>query len=57
MIHHRKTMAEYAILMEKEGKVHVLEIVDESDQVGIDDGLLHEDMRELAKIRYDSESE
>ena len=34
-----------------------VEIVDESDQAGIDDGLLHEDMRELAKIRYDSESE
>tara|TARA_B100000035_G_scaffold286687_1_gene271159 strand:- start:65 stop:850 length:786 start_codon:yes stop_codon:yes gene_type:complete len=30
MIHHRKAMAEYAILMEKEGKVHVLEIVNKS---------------------------
>ena len=34
-----------------------VEIVDESDQDAIDDGVLHEDMRELAKIRYDSESE
>ena len=34
-----------------------VEIVDESDQDAIDDGKLHEDMRELAKIRYDSESE
>ena len=34
-----------------------VEIVDESDQDAIDDGVLHEDMRELAKIRYDSDSE
>jgi len=34
-----------------------VEIVDESDQEAIDGGVLHEDMRELAKIRYDSESE
>ncbi len=35
-----------------------VEIVDESDQEGIDDGVHHEDMRELAKQRYeDSESE
>ncbi|MBE45207.1 MAG: hemolysin [Euryarchaeota archaeon] len=34
-----------------------VEIVDESDQDAIDDGFLHEDMRELAKIRFDSESE
>ncbi|RZD50101.1 MAG: hemolysin [Methanobacteriota archaeon] len=34
-----------------------VEIVDESDQAAIDDGVLHEDMRELAKIRYDSEIE
>jgi len=34
-----------------------VEIVDESDQAAIDGGVLHEDMRELAKIRYDSESE
>ena len=34
-----------------------VEIVDESDQDAIDDGVLHEDMRELAKRRYDSESE
>ena len=35
-----------------------VEIVDESDQEGIDDGVHHEDMRELAKLRYeDSESE
>jgi CBS domain containing-hemolysin-like protein len=30
-----------------------VEIVDESDQDAIDEGVLHEDMRELAKIRYD----
>ena len=29
------------------------EIVDESDQEGIDDGVHHEDMRELAKQRYE----
>ena len=34
-----------------------VEIVDESDQDAIDDGVLHEDMREYAKIRFDSESE
>ena len=34
-----------------------VEIVDESDQDAIDDGVLHEDMRELAKRRYDSEQE
>ena len=34
-----------------------VEIVDESDQEAIDGGVLHEDMRELAKIRYDTESE
>lgn len=34
-----------------------VEIVDESDQEAIDGGVLHEDMRELAKIRYDSEPE
>ena len=34
-----------------------VEIVDESDQDAIDDGVLHEDMRELAKLRFDSESE
>ena len=34
-----------------------VEIVDESDQEAIDGGVLHEDMRELAKIRYDSDSE
>ena len=35
-----------------------VEIVDESDQEGIDDGVHHEDMRELAKQIYeDSESE
>lgn len=34
-----------------------VEIVDESDQAGIDDGRLHEDMRELAKLRFDSETE
>jgi len=35
-----------------------VEIVDESDQEGIDDGVHHEDMRELAKQRYeDSDSE
>ncbi len=34
-----------------------VEIVDESDQDAIDDGVLHEDMRELAKIRYDSDGE
>ncbi|MBR79793.1 MAG: hemolysin [Euryarchaeota archaeon] len=34
-----------------------VEIVDESDQDAIDDGVLHEDMRELAKIRYDSDVE
>ncbi len=34
-----------------------VEIVDESDQDAIDDGVLHEDMRELAKIRYDYETE
>ncbi|MEC9457978.1 MAG: CNNM domain-containing protein [Candidatus Thermoplasmatota archaeon] len=34
-----------------------VEIVDESDQDAIDDGVLHEDMRELAKRRLDSESE
>ena len=34
-----------------------VEIVDESDQDAIDDGVLHEDMRELAKGRLDSESE
>ena len=35
-----------------------VEIVDESDQEGIDDGVHHEDMRELAKQRYEnSESE
>lgn len=35
-----------------------VEIVDESDQEGIDDGVHHEDMRQLAKQRYeDSESE
>jgi CBS domain containing-hemolysin-like protein len=34
-----------------------VEIVDESDQDAIDDGVLHEDMRELAKRRFDSESE
>ena len=35
-----------------------VEIVDESDQEGIDDGVHHEDMRELAKQRYeDFESE
>ena len=35
-----------------------VEIVDESDQEGIDDGVHHEDRRELAKQRYeDSESE
>ena len=34
-----------------------VEIVDESDQEAIDGGVLHEDMRELAKIRYDSEFE
>ena len=35
-----------------------VEIVDESDQEGIDDGVHHEDMRELAKQRYeDLESE
>ncbi len=34
-----------------------VEIVDESDQDAIDDGVLHEDMRELAKIRKDTESE
>jgi CBS domain containing-hemolysin-like protein len=35
-----------------------VEIVDESDQEGIDDGVHHEDMRELAKRRYeDSEFE
>ena len=33
-----------------------VEIVDESDQDAIDDGVLHEDMRELAKRRFDSES-
>ena len=32
-----------------------VEIVDESDQVGIDDGVHHEDMRELAKQRYEAE--
>jgi len=32
-----------------------VEIVDESDQDAIDDGVLHEDMRELARSRYDSE--
>ena len=30
-----------------------VEIVDESDQEGIDDGVHHEDMRELAKQRYE----
>ena len=34
-----------------------VEIVHESDQDAIDDGVLHEDMRELARSRYDSESE
>ena len=34
-----------------------VEIVDESDQDAIDDGVLHEDMRELARSRFDSESE
>jgi CBS domain containing-hemolysin-like protein len=34
-----------------------VEIVDESDQDAIDHGVLHEDMRELARSRYDSESE
>ena len=35
-----------------------VEIVDESDQEGIDDGVHHEDMRELAKQSYeDSEPE
>ena len=34
-----------------------VEIVDESDQDAIDDGVLHEDMRELAKRRYDYEAE
>ena len=34
-----------------------VEIVDESDQDAIDDGVLHEDMRELARSRYDSEPE
>ena len=34
-----------------------VEIVDESDQDAIEDGMLHEDMRELAKRRYDSDSE
>ena len=34
-----------------------VEIVDESDQDAIDDGVLHADMRELAKRRYASESE
>jgi len=34
-----------------------VEIVDESDQEAIDEGGHHEDMRELAKIRYDNESE
>ena len=34
-----------------------VEIVDESDQEAIDDGVLHEDMREYAKIRFDTESE
>jgi CBS domain containing-hemolysin-like protein len=34
-----------------------VEIVDESDQDAIHDGVLHEDMRELAKRRYDTESE
>jgi CBS domain containing-hemolysin-like protein len=33
-----------------------VEIVDEFDQDAIDDGILHEDMRELAKIRYDYEA-
>ena len=30
-----------------------VEIVDESDQAGIDDGVHHEDMRELAKQRIE----
>ena len=34
-----------------------VEIVDESDQDAIQDGMLHEDMRELAKRRYDTDSE
>jgi CBS domain containing-hemolysin-like protein len=34
-----------------------VEIVDESDQDAIDGGVLHEDMREFAKSRYDYESE
>jgi CBS domain containing-hemolysin-like protein len=35
-----------------------VEIVDEYDQEGLDDGVHHEDMRELAKRRYeDSEFE
>ncbi|MBM47578.1 MAG: hemolysin [Euryarchaeota archaeon] len=34
-----------------------VEIVDESDQEAIDGGVLHEDMREFAKSRYDYESE
>jgi CBS domain containing-hemolysin-like protein len=34
-----------------------VEIVDESDQEAIDVGDHHEDMRALAKIRYDNESE
>ncbi|MEO2222250.1 MAG: CBS domain-containing protein, partial [Candidatus Poseidoniia archaeon] len=35
-----------------------VEIVDESDQEAIEEGVLHEDMRELAKIRYaDDEQE
>jgi len=34
-----------------------VEIVDESDQDAIDDGVLHEDMRELARSRYDSDPE
>ena len=34
-----------------------VEILDEHDQEAINEGDHHEDMRELAKIRYDSESE
>ncbi len=34
-----------------------VEILDEHDQEAINEGGHHEDMRELAKIRYDSESE
>ena len=34
-----------------------VEIVDEHDQEAINEGGHHEDMRELAKIRYDNESE